>query len=391
MTTPIRAIFTRTFVVLSVYGMAALGLSLMLVTGLPLFLQSRGWAPAQIGLTLGSYFLTSLLVRPLIGRATDRRGPKRVLIAGATLLLIPCPFYLLTDYWTLIVALRVIQGIGWAMATTATATLASQIVPQDRIGLGMGIYGILNGLGFTFGPALGAYALNVSGGTLFVIFASLIAAVVLTCAIIVSPPTPGPSTPLSWDRALALVRTIALPLAITLGVSFGYGAVQTFLPLYARAEGVVNPGLFFTVFSLLSFGSRPGMGRLSDLWGRRATAALLLLCIAGTFAMLAWSAKLPFLIAAGVLYGIGHGAIFTVLMALLTDIVPPSDRGLTFGVFGTAIDLGITLGNYTLSALVGVIGYSGGFVLASTVALLCLPLLLVLRPLVTPAPAVAVR
>ncbi len=359
--------------------MSALGLSLMLVTGLPLYLQSRGWQPAQIGLTLGSYFLTSLVIRPFIGRATDQQGPKRVLITGAVLLLLPCPFYLLADYWVLILLLRVVQGVGWAMATTATATLASQIVPQDRIGTGMGIFGILNGLGFTFGPALGAYVLNVSGGVMFVAVASLIASVILTCAIVVAPPPIRPSTPLSWDRAFSLVRTISVPLLVTLGVSFGYGAVQTFLPLYARAEGVVNPGVFFTVFSLLSFASRPGMGRLSDLWGRRPTAALLIVCIACTFGLLAWSARLPFLISAGILYGIGHGAVFTVLMALLTDIVPPTDRGLTFGVFGTAIDLGITLGNYTFSALVSVLGYSGGFVLATTVALLCLPVLLISR------------
>ena len=54
---------------------------------------------------------------------------------------------------------------------------------------------------------------------------------------------------------------------------------------------------------------------LSDLWGRGSAAAVLVVVIAAAFSLLAYSATLPFLSAAGVLYGIGHGAIYTVLMA----------------------------------------------------------------------------
>ena len=44
--------------------MLALALSLMLVTNLPLYLEEAGWDSRAIGTILGSYFLTSLIVRP---------------------------------------------------------------------------------------------------------------------------------------------------------------------------------------------------------------------------------------------------------------------------------------------------------------------------------------
>jgi MFS family permease len=113
-----------------------------------------------------------------------------------------------------------------------------------------------------------------------------------------------------------------------------------------------------------------------------------MLVIACSFGVLAHSATLPFLSAAGVLYGIGHGAIYTVLMALLADLVRPADRGLAFGVFGTAIDLGISSGNFVVGGLMSAIGYSGAFALAAVVVMAAIPVLLAHRPSPAGAPAV---
>jgi MFS family permease len=384
-------ILTRQFVVVSAYGMLALALSLMLVTNLPLYLRAEGWQPARLGSVLGSYFLASLAVRPFVGREADRRGRKVVLLLGAVLLLLPCFGYLLSASTGAVLALRIVQGIGWAMATTATAAMASVIVPQDRIGTGMGIFGIVNGLGFTFGPALGSHLLNAGGPRALFTAAVVLASAVLVCALLVEEPAPRPAAAIRWVDAGALVRSIARPLLVAIAVSFGYGGAQTFLPVYAREAGVANPGIFFTVFSILSFASRPGMGRLSDIWGRRPTACLLVVVIASTFLLLAYSAAREFLIAAGVLYGIGHGAIYTVLMALLADVVRPQDRGLAYGVFGTAIDLGISAGNFALGPLVPIVGYRGGFIVAAGLVLAALPLVpgRARAALAAPAPAEA--
>lgn len=376
----ILGIFNRSFILLSGYGMLALALSLMLVTNLPLYLGGHGWDAKQIGGVLGSYFLTSLVVRPFVGREADRRGRKAIMIIGALLMLVPLPLYLIAGSSGAVLAARILQGIGWAMATTATAALASEVVPQDRVGTGLGIFGIVNSLGFTFGPALGAYLLNAGGGRLLLTGAGVLGLGVLTCALLLSPPPQKAPVAIRWSEAGRFIRPLLRPLLATVAVCFGYGAVQTFLPLYAKESGVTNPGLFFTVFSILSFASRPTMGRLSDGWGRVRTLALLVTIIAGTFSVLAYSAATAFLIAAAVLYGIGHGAVFTVLMALLADVTEPKDRGLTYGLFGSSIDIGIATGTYILGFVTGTIGYSGGFGLSAVVALLAIPLLLGLAP-----------
>ena len=62
-------------------------------------------------------------------------------------------------------------------------------------------------------------------------------------------------------------------------------------------------------------------------------------------------------------------------MALLADMTKREDRGLTYGLFGSAIDLGITSGTFALGLATGVIGYSGDFMLAAVLVLVAIPLL----------------
>ena len=62
-------------------------------------------------------------------------------------------------------------------------------------------------------------------------------------------------------------------------------------------------------------------------------------------------------------------------MALLADMTEPKDRGLTYGLFGSSIDLGITTGTFVLGLLTGTIGYSGGFGLSAIIVLFAIPLL----------------
>jgi MFS family permease len=62
-------------------------------------------------------------------------------------------------------------------------------------------------------------------------------------------------------------------------------------------------------------------------------------------------------------------------MALLADMTEKKDRGLTYGLFGSSIDLGIVAGTFGLGLLTGTIGYSGGFALSAVIVLVAIPLL----------------
>src|SRR2546427_95434 len=112
----------------------------------------------------------------------------------------------------------------------------------------------------------------------------------------------------------ALVSVEALvPSAVLFLVMLGYGALVTFLPIHARQQDV-NPGLFFLVFALVVTAVRNYAGHLSDRFGRVTVAAAGLGLAAAALAALAVASDASSLMAAGVIYGAGFGALTTALL-----------------------------------------------------------------------------
>src|SRR5262249_9749982 len=63
------------------------------------------------------------------------------------------------------------------------------------------------------------------------------------------------------------------PAGLVMGPFVSYGGLSALLPLFTARRQLGNPGLFFTVFALVSLVVRSPAGRLSDRVGRRAVIA----------------------------------------------------------------------------------------------------------------------
>lgn len=50
---------------------------------------------------------------------------------------------------------RVVNGIGYLLCSACMSTWIAEILPQDRVGAAMGIFGMMNALGVAIGPLLG--------------------------------------------------------------------------------------------------------------------------------------------------------------------------------------------------------------------------------------------
>ncbi|HVJ82424.1 MAG TPA: MFS transporter, partial [Planctomycetia bacterium] len=128
---------------------------------LPRYAQALNADKFTIGVLTGVFSLMQFLVSPLWGQLSDRIGRRPVLLlglAGSTL------FYALFAYGTYVGSLpllflsRIGAGIAGATIGTAHAYIADVTPPEKRTG-GMALVGAAFGIGFTFGPLLGALAL----------------------------------------------------------------------------------------------------------------------------------------------------------------------------------------------------------------------------------------
>ena len=125
------------------------------------------------------------------------------------------------------------------------------------------------------------------------------------------------------------------------------GMYATTLPVWLEGDVGVGPatiGALIAVMSVVAVVARPLGGRLSDVRGRRATAAAGgLLCAAGAALLLVPAAPgVVWLARAAV--GIGEALVTTACMAWVVDTVPVERRGRALSWFGISFWLGISIG-----------------------------------------------
>src|SRR5438067_323864 len=159
---PLLPIYTRN---LTSHG-ASVGVLMNLFERLGFPRESAGGL--IIGAIMASYSLMQFLFAPGWGRLSDRIGRRPVLLvstAGAAIsyavFAVGCGLGGAAALWTLLGS-RVLAGICGANITVAQADIAAITPPQER-SKKMGLIGMAFGLGFVFGPALGALGIKLFG------------------------------------------------------------------------------------------------------------------------------------------------------------------------------------------------------------------------------------
>lgn len=124
--------------------------------------QQVGW---MMGLLMSSFSLMQFVFAPLWGRLSDRIGRRPVLMVGLAGSVV---FYALFGIATVQQSLvwlfvsRIGAGIAGATISTAQAYIADVTSLENRT-KGMALIGAAFGIGFTFGPLFGAFALSWEG------------------------------------------------------------------------------------------------------------------------------------------------------------------------------------------------------------------------------------
>src|SRR5271154_261707 len=125
------------------------------------------------------------------------------------------------------------------------------------------------------------------------------------------------------------VRTILMSLMLTMFLAaLDQTIVATALPTIGRQfRDVSSLSWVITAYLLASTAVAPVFGTLSDIYGRRAMIiAALSLFIAGSV-LCALAPNLPVLILGRGLQGLGGGGILPIVQTVISDVVPPRERG----------------------------------------------------------------
>jgi MFS family permease len=339
----------------------------LLLSTLPLYLRRLGASDGSIGVIMGSFAITSMLLRPWTGWGADRWGRRPFMVAGAAVFAVAPIGYGVGGGALALVGVRMLHGAGMALYPTAATAMVADVAPPARRGEFLGLFGAAGSIAMAIGPVVGVSVMTHLGFTgLFLVSATTaLAALGLT---LVTPETLGVASRAPFSMAATLSRPALVPSLVILCLMLTYGAQVTFLPLHAERLGV-NPGIFFLVYALSLTLARGPAGRLSDRLGRRPVAALGLAVAAAALVVLALGEGVLGLALSGALYGLAGGLAQPALMAWCVDVVALADRGRAMGTFFTALELGIAIGAMSSGLAVARWGFVATFLAAAVVAL----------------------
>jgi EmrB/QacA subfamily drug resistance transporter len=208
--------------VLKVAGVVVLGaiMSILDITvvnvALPTFQTVFGTADAPISYshvawTVTAYTLALATVIPLTGWAADRFGTKRLYLTALFLFTAGSVLCAVANSINLLIAFRVVQGLGGGMLMPLGMTIMTRAAGPQRMGRLMAILGVPMLLGPILGPILGGWLIdNASWHWIFLINAP-IGAIALVYAYVVLPnDTPEPSESFDLVGMLLLSPGLAL-------------------------------------------------------------------------------------------------------------------------------------------------------------------------------------
>jgi len=116
------------------------------------------------GLLLASFSIAQFLTAPLLGRMSDQLGRRPILLVTAFLSVASLVLYAHADLLWIMFAARILSGVSGASIGVAYAYIADVTNASNRA-RGMGIVGAAFGLGFIFGPPVGALLIGAGDGT----------------------------------------------------------------------------------------------------------------------------------------------------------------------------------------------------------------------------------
>lgn len=110
-----------------------------------------------------SYLLAYAVPLLVCGRLGDRYGPKNLYIAGLAVFTAASLWCGLSGSIGMLVAARVLQGIGAALLTPQTLSAITRIFPPDRRGVALSMWGATAGVATLVGPLAGGVLVDQLG------------------------------------------------------------------------------------------------------------------------------------------------------------------------------------------------------------------------------------
>ncbi len=364
-----KDIFSRSFFLAFLAMFTFTSVFHILLPTLPLYLSRLGAKEDEIGIIIGIFFVSSLMLRPFIGKSLTKIPEKNFMIVGTLFFAFTSISYIfVSPFWPILIV-RLLQGAGFAFFHTASFTMIVNISSKEHRGQSLSYFYLAINVAGAIGPSFGMLLINHFNFNILFLTCLVLSLSSLLISYKLEKKIITEADDLSFGEGFFLNRK-AIPSSIIGFLSlFVWGGLTTFFPIYATRHGVSNPGVFFTVIAIMLILGRALGGKLLDLYSKEK---IILPCIVTSIIsmiILALSKTLPMFILAAIIFGAGH-AFLMPSMVLYTLERVGSSPGPVMGTFTAITDLGICLGPTTMGIVLRLTSYSNMFLCLALVGII---------------------
>lgn len=375
----LRAIFSRTFIAISLINMLGMiGYYAIFVVCTRYLMDSFSASASTAGLATGIVVIGCLVGRFFTGSVIRDVGYRRVLGIGVFFFfLMNVAYFFSHEIWQ-IFSVRFISGVAMGVIGTATGTYVATIVPRQFHGRGISYFSMSTALALCFGPFIGIALIGSLGYDGIFGIATGLSAVSLLLMWFVIDVTP-PKDQKREKKTLSLDDFIdkrLVPFSIFVGiVCLTWGNVQALLADYAKTYDVVAAASsFFLLYAGASLLTRPITGKFYDAHGPVVLIfSTLVLMIVGLL-LLASHAGSWVVLLAGAIMGLGFGNFQSLSQVSGISLVPRERFAQATSTIFIFFDLGVGMAPYLSGFLVQPVGYAGIFAINAAVVALTIPL-----------------
>lgn len=358
-----RKIWSRDFVFIILANFFIfLGFQMTLPT-IPLFVEHLGGNDQLIGFVVGIFTFSALLVRPYAGRMLESKGRGFVYLTGLAIFVLSVGSFGFALGIGFLFLMRIVQGVGWGFSTTASGTIATDLIPPRRRGEGMGYFGLSGNLALALGPTLGlALADVVSFKQLFLLCAVLGLAAFLFASRISYKKVEKNEQEIEKRKWDVYEKTALHPSFLLFFITVTFGGIASFLPLYTAQKDISGIQWYFLIYALTLMLSRTFAGKLYDQKGHRAIFIPGAFLIMVAMILLAWLPNSMVMYIAAGLYGFGFGSVQPALQAWSVEKAPMNRKGMANATFFSFFDLGVGIGAIAFGQIGHWLGYGSIYI-----------------------------
>ncbi|QGG47024.1 MFS transporter [Heliorestis convoluta] len=342
----------------------------MLIPAFPQIREAMGITPLQVGLLITFFSIPAGLAIPFVGFLSDRMERKKIivpalLIYGLGGLISGLSPVLFGNSYTVMLAGRIIQGLGAAGTAPLAMALVGDLYQSKARNKALGVLEATNGMGKVISPILGSLLVLFIWWSIFYVYAALAIPVALAVAFLVKESkkekaAQGKSLSAYFSGVFSLFKKKASTLLVAffggmLALFTLFGVLAYLSDALEATYGLqgVQKGLVLALPVLASASTALGTGFLLQKKPNFLKTAILigLALFSISLVLSALFQTIPAVLALLAVLGLGVGLLLPGLNTIVTSSAPEEERGAMTAFYGGVRFIGVALGPPVFSLL----------------------------------------